>query len=549
MNAIYNIIRYNIFVRCCTFSFLLIEMQDSNWKDATKKIEDIQKSACEITSILSEGKATMSVTQQLKLLHQKIEDMSTTFTFSPQQAGMLREISNTTLSQINQIPAGVKEVLASDFEKLESCVEEMRHAHDQSHNEIVIKLERLMSLHGVDDLKQREEMLNPLIKVQGEVEVTDQIVGKGGFGEVVIGCYQGTEMAVKIVKHSNLEKQKLALVNEDLLMNLCKHPSILSVYGIAHMDQKTRIVMELATRGNLASLLFDKEHFPLIPLSVSVWWMTDAARAAAHIHSVGVIHRDIEPENMLIKHDLRLALCDFGIAKEKKNSTLGTLSKISGTPNYMAPEVKMSFGANHRSDAYGLGATAYAILQRLPPLLGRNLKQLAQEMVHDIPSEVRDNFHHFFSEILEQDINKKISAKDAHYHLLAIGEILGGDPRGASALGHVDKELVQEIDSTASMLFQQSLSVAVGKKDDSSASPSKSKSRSEEDLERWIDWFLEADIAYAFAQEYAAQLMKMGIPSVRRFGLAIKMEGIEAFKFSKFDAVVIMDALKEQGCI
>ena len=62
MNAIYNIIRYNIFVRCCTFSFLLIKMQDSNWKDATKKIEDIQKSACEITSILSEGKATMNVT-------------------------------------------------------------------------------------------------------------------------------------------------------------------------------------------------------------------------------------------------------------------------------------------------------------------------------------------------------------------------------------------------------------------------------------------------------------------------------------------------------
>ena len=451
-------------------------MQHSKWKAAAKMIDSIQKQACEITNQLSTGSGSANVSEQLKQMNRRIEDMSASCSFSPQQAGMLREISNVISTQLDMIPAQVKEALASDFEKLECCVDELRLAHERSHGEIVILLERLIGMQGVAESHAHQQLLNPLIKVHSDLMLTDQFVGAGGCGEVFIGKYQGSEVAVKVVGHNNLVREKDALENEVLLMSLCHHPSVLPVYGIVHLNGKTLIGMELATRGSLAKLIFDKSNFPYIPLSLSVWLMIDVARAVAHIHSVCVIHRDIKPENILLKDGLRVNLCDFGIAKEKRNSALGTKTNASGTLEYLAPERKNNRGGNHRSDVYSEMVTLLAILTRRTPPPDRDLQEWAEDVACDLPAEVSDLFQILFTEGLEHEIDKRISAKDALFYLLAIGEKLGGDPRGASCMGHVDRSDVLEIDSTARMLFEQSISVAVGKKGNF-ISPSEGKAK------------------------------------------------------------------------
>lgn len=141
------------------------------------------------------------------------------------------------------------------------------------------------------------------------------------------------------------------------------HPNVVTLYDVAWEGVAPFVVMELVASRSLAELLVDG---PLPPRQV----VTIGAAVAAALqaaHAVGITHRDVKPGNVLVAHDGRIKLTDFGIARNPADQTLTATGLMLGSPAYMAPEIAAGRRVNPASDLWGLGATLFAAAEGRPP--------------------------------------------------------------------------------------------------------------------------------------------------------------------------------------
>ena len=117
----------------------------------------------------------------------------------------------------------------------------------------------------------------------------------------------------------------------------------------------------------------------------------DLLRGLHTLHSIGAVHRDIKPGNILIRPDGSLTLLDLGIAHISDEATLTRPGQIIGTPLYMSPEQVMSNtqDIDHRSDVYSMGATLYHSLLDRPPFEDQNLRRLYKQIAMAMPPSPR----------------------------------------------------------------------------------------------------------------------------------------------------------------
>ena len=109
-----------------------------------------------------------------------------------------------------------------------------------------------------------------------------------------------------------------------------------------------------------------------LPLAYSIMRQTGQAIAAAG--EVGLIHRDVKPENILMTRKGKVKVADFGLCRDQEGQALHlTQSGVTmGTPLYMSPEQAQGHDVDHRSDLYSMGVTFYHMLAGMPPVPGRD---------------------------------------------------------------------------------------------------------------------------------------------------------------------------------
>ena len=165
------------------------------------------------------------------------------------------------------------------------------------------------------------------------------------------------------------------------------HPSATTVYDVIDEDGRTFIAMELVDAPTLGEIV--NEHGPLEPEEVARIGLAllDALDAA---HEVGMVHRDVKPDNVMVTDNGQVKLTDFGIASVKGDPRLTMSGVILGSPSYMAPEQADGKGAGREADLWSLGATLFfAVEGRAPFKKDSPIATLASVVGDPVPETQR----------------------------------------------------------------------------------------------------------------------------------------------------------------
>jgi tetratricopeptide (TPR) repeat protein len=210
----------------------------------------------------------------------------------------------------------------------------------------------------------------------------DEELARGGAG-VVYRAHDpsGEPVAIKLLlgggqSHPSALKR---FQREAQVLARLDHPHVVRVREIGSEQGVPYLVMDLVSGASLQRRL-DTEG-PLQPRRAAEL-VRQVASATAHAHQLGLLHRDIKPDNVLLDEGDQTRLTDFGLVKElvpaEGSTQLSLTGQLLGTPGYWAPE--LAHGQLDRvgpaSDVYGLGATLYALLANRPPHEGESLVDL-----------------------------------------------------------------------------------------------------------------------------------------------------------------------------
>ena len=150
------------------------------------------------------------------------------------------------------------------------------------------------------------------------------------------------------------------------------HPNVVQIFDVGEDDGGPFIAMEYVAGETLAELL--ARRGPLPPDEVAELGV-QACRGLAAAHSAGLVHRDVKPQNLLLRADGVLKLGDFGIAFGVEGTRLTMVGTVLGTAAYLAPEQARGEEVTAAADIYGIGAVLYELLTGRPP---RNPATLAE---------------------------------------------------------------------------------------------------------------------------------------------------------------------------
>ncbi|GAB1693846.1 protein kinase domain-containing protein [Krasilnikovia sp. M28-CT-15] len=142
------------------------------------------------------------------------------------------------------------------------------------------------------------------------------------------------------------------------------HPHVVRIYDVVHADGLPWIVMEYIESRSLFQVV--REDGPFSPAAAARIGLAvlDALTAA---HRAGVLHRDVKPHNVLIGHDGRVVLTDFGLATFVDEGSVTGPGMIVGSPHYVSPERARDGASTVESDLWSLGATLYAAVEARSP--------------------------------------------------------------------------------------------------------------------------------------------------------------------------------------
>jgi eukaryotic-like serine/threonine-protein kinase len=136
----------------------------------------------------------------------------------------------------------------------------------------------------------------------------------------------------------------------------------------------------------------------------------------AAAHAAGVVHRDLKPGNVLLDHEKRVKVIDFGLAKATFMAGMTATGLIIGTPEYMAPEQVKGLPQDARTDVYALGALAYHVFVGRPPFAGETPIAIGFQHVTEAPrpprelrAELPESIDKAILQALEKDPAKRFS--------------------------------------------------------------------------------------------------------------------------------------------
>nr|VDD59972.1 unnamed protein product [Brassica oleracea] len=278
-------------------------------------------------------------------------------------------------------------------------------------------------------LRIRSVHLRDRISIDDFEEIKE--ISRGAFGRVLLAKKRATGdiFAIKVLKKADMIRKNAVErihAERDILINV-RNPFVVRFFYSFTCRENLYLVMEYVKGGDVFSLL------KIISLDETVArvYIAEVVLALEYLHSEGVVHRDLKPDNILIAHDGHVKLTDFGLSEvglidstsDLSGSKLPTLEHKSerrdrlGTPDYMAQEILLGTGHGATADWWSVGVILFEFIVGFPPFNADSPQQVFDNIINrriPWPSDPEMSYE-------ARDLIDRLLTKDPHQRLGARG--------------------------------------------------------------------------------------------------------------------------------
>nr|CAH8842034.1 unnamed protein product [Trichobilharzia regenti] len=262
-----------------------------------------------------------------------------------------------------------------------------------------------------------QKTVNPNNRVNAENFNIQRVIGKGGYGKVFLvqkvdGIDQGKLYAMKVLKKARLvcnEKDKAHTVSERNILEILQHPFLVKLHYAFQNHSNLYIVLEYCHGGELFNYL---EREGALLENAACFYASEIVLAIGHLHSLGIIYRDLKSENVLLDRQGHVKLTDFGLSKEG----VCTTNTFCGTIEYMAPEIIRCEGHGKAVDWWSLGTLIFDMLSGAPPFSQEESREATTHKILTAPLRFPPSFSSevisLIRGLLRRDPNERLGSKE-----------------------------------------------------------------------------------------------------------------------------------------
>jgi serine/threonine protein kinase len=219
----------------------------------------------------------------------------------------------------------------------------------------------------------------------------EDVLGRGGMASVYLARDGELErpVAIKVLAEHLADTPDFhdRFLREARLAAQLSHPNIVQVFDVGEDNGRPFIVMECVEGATLADEM--KERGKLEPAEV-VDLALQICGGLEHAHAAGLVHRDIKPQNLLLRADGTVKIADFGIARAAETTRLTQIGSVLGTAAYLSPEQALGEDVTAAADIYSLGCVLYELLTGRTPYLFETLPELVVKHREESIAPVRE---------------------------------------------------------------------------------------------------------------------------------------------------------------
>jgi eukaryotic-like serine/threonine-protein kinase len=245
-------------------------------------------------------------------------------------------------------------------------------------------------------------------------------LGKGGMGRVykVFDTEVQEKMALKLLRPDIAADEKTIerFRNELKLARGIAHRNVCRMYDLGREEGTYYITMEYISGEDLKSLI---HRIGALPVGKAVSIASQVAEGLSEAHRLGVVHRDLKPQNIMIDRDGNARIMDFGIARSLAARGITGAGVMIGTPEYMSPEQVDGKEADQRADIYALGIILFEMLTGHLPFEGDTPLSVAVKQKSERPpdpktlnSQIPDELSRIILKCLEKPKEKRYPSAD-----------------------------------------------------------------------------------------------------------------------------------------
>ncbi|CUM68324.1 uncharacterized protein PRCAT00006046001 [Priceomyces carsonii] len=256
-----------------------------------------------------------------------------------------------------------------------------------------------------------------------------KVLGQGAYGRVhlvrdkssnrLFAQKQVRKPTINILKTTDENEHhiKRTISERQILTNITHHPNIVKLFYALQDRDKFYLLLEYIPGGELFHHLASPENQlgNAFKESDVAFYAAEMALGLRHLHRLGIVYRDLKPENCLLNSSGHLVLTDFGLSKTITDDKNNRCTSIIGTPEYMAPEILKGESYGFAVDWWSLGCVIYDMMLGKPPFTGNSHKAIQNKIVKEklnIPFYFSLDAKDMLHKLLNKNPNKRFSVDE-----------------------------------------------------------------------------------------------------------------------------------------